>query len=146
LAVDYISGSVALFRANFFRQVGLLDETYFFNMEVADLCQRARQQGYATAVDTRVRAQHDVDRSARWRNTLYVYYVIRNRFHYIRKHGRGWRLPLLGFWALYGLLLSVKLRLSRQPGPAQAVWLGTLDGLTGRFGGQNERVLAQVKH
>lgn len=144
LPVDYISGSVALFRSALFGQVGLLDEGYFFNMEVADLCQRARQHGYSTAVDTRVRAYHDVDRSARWRNTLYVYYVIRNRFRYIRKHGRGWRLPLLGFWALYGLVLGGKLRLSGQPGPALAVWLGTGDGLMGRFGGQNERVLAAV--
>ncbi len=139
--VDYISGSVALFRASLFRQLGLLDEGYFFNMEVADFCQRARLAGYQTVVDPQARATHDVDRSARFRNTLYVYYIIRNRFRYIRKFYGGWRPGLLGFWTLYGLLLTLKLRLSGQVDSARAVWLGTIDGLQGRFGGQNERVL-----
>jgi GT2 family glycosyltransferase len=140
--VNYISGSVALFRSTLFRQLGLLDEGYFFNMEVADFCQRARAAGYQTAVDTQARAKHDVDRSARFRNTLYVYYVIRNRFRYMRKFYPGWRLGLLCFWTLYGLLLALKLRIKGQSAPARAVWLGTVDGLSGRFGGQNDRVLS----
>ena len=52
------------------------------------------------------------------------------------------RWPLTVFWALYSWALAAKLQVSSQPATARAVWLGVNDGLTGRFGGQNERVLA----
>lgn len=140
--VEYISGSVALIRAALFQRVGLLDEAYFFYTEVADLCRRARQQGLRTVVNSRARAIHDLGRSSPRRSTLYTYYLIRNRFLYIRKFYRLARLPLIWFWAIYGWALGFKLRMSGQAASAKAVWLGTGDGLSGRFGGQNERVLA----
>jgi len=140
--VDYISGSVALWRAALFRTAGLLDEDYFFYTEVADLCRRARQHGYQTVVDSRARAYHNLDRSAALRSTLYVYYLIRNRFVYIRKAYRILQWPLLGVWALYSGLLAAKLKVSGQAATAQAVRLGLIDGLRGRWGGQNARVLA----
>jgi GT2 family glycosyltransferase len=140
--VDYISGSVALLRSAVLRKTGLLDEDYFFYTEVADLCHRARQQGYNTVVDTRAMAYHDLDRSASLRDHLYVYYIIRNRFVYIRKRYSLFALPLTIFWAFYSLLLAIKLGLIRRRQSSRAVILGLLDGLIGRFGGQNERVLA----
>ncbi len=141
-AVDYISGSVALIRASVLRQVGLLDEDYFFNTEVADLCFRARAAGYLTVVDTRARAQHNLDRSSSLRSTLYTYYIIRNRFVFIAKRYRAAAWALTGFWAVYSLLLSAKLRWSGERGPARAVYLGMVDGVTRRWGGQNARILA----
>jgi GT2 family glycosyltransferase len=140
--VDYISGSVALIRSELLRAVGLLDEDYFFNMEVADLCRRARMQGWRCVVDGRARAYHNLERSSALRSTLYTYYLIRNRFLYIRKFYRMGRLPLSGLWALYSLLLAGKLRLQGNGATARAVWLGLTDGLRGRWGGQNARVLA----
>jgi GT2 family glycosyltransferase len=140
--VDYISGSVALVRASLFKTIGLLDETYFFYTEVADFCRRARQHGYRTVVNSRARAYHDLKRSSPLRSTLYTYYLIRNRFLYLRKFYRLARWPLTVFWALYSWALAAKLQVSGQPAAARAVWLGVNDGLLGRFGGQNERVLA----
>jgi len=144
--VDYISGSVALVRAAALRTVGFLDEDYFFYTEVADWCRRARTHGYRTVVDTRARAYHNLDRSSSLRNSLYVYYIIRNRFVYIRKAYRTFsgfvRLPLYAFWALYSLLLAIQLRWQGNRARAQAVQVGVFDGLSGRTGGQNERVLA----
>ena len=142
LPVDFISGSVALVRAEVLRQVGLLDEDYFFNTEVADLCFRARAAGYLTVVDTRARAQHNLDRSSTLRSTLYTYYIIRNRFVFIAKRYRIAAWLLTGFWAVYSLLLSFKLRWAGERGPARAVYLGMVDGVTRRWGGQNSRVLA----
>ena len=142
-AVDYISGSVALIRADLLRQVGLLDEDYFFNTEIADLCHRARQAGYTTVVDAHARAQHNLDRSSARRSTLYTYYIVRNRLLYARKRyagSVGWL--LFGLWTLYSLLLVAKLRLQGQRSPAQAVYLAVADGWAGRWGGQNARVLA----
>jgi GT2 family glycosyltransferase len=141
--VMYVPGTVILARAELFRRVGLLDEAYFFSTEVADLCMQAKSCGYLSVIDTRARAYHALSRSSNWRDTLYPYYIIRNRFLFMRKHHR-WQFWLFGFWTLYSLALALKLQLSAKPLTAQAVWLGLLDGLQGRFGGQNERVLVAV--
>ena len=138
--VDYVVGTVILVRPEVFHQVGLLDEAYFFSMEVADLCMRARRKGYVSVVDTRARAYHNLHRSSHLRETLHTYYIIRNRFLFIRKFYSNMRIPLAGFWTLYSLALYLKLRLVWKPAAARAVGLGLTDGLRGRFGGQNERV------
>lgn len=142
LEVDFISGSVALVRAEVLRKVGILDEDYFFNTEVADHCRRAREAGYQTVVDCHARAHHNLDRSSALRSTLYIYYIIRNRFVYVRKRYHLAMWPLMAVWSLYSLLLSAKLRLTGQRATAQAVYLGLVDGVSGRWGGQNSRVLA----
>jgi len=140
--VEYVPGTALLARAELFRTVGLLDEDYFFAMEVADLCMRAGQYGYISVVDTRARALHALDRSSELRETLHTYYIIRNRFLFIRKFYPRQKALFYGFWTLYSLTLSLKIRVSGKPTAAKAVWMGLLDGLRGRFGGQNERVLS----
>jgi GT2 family glycosyltransferase len=143
--VDYISGSVALIRPALLHQVGLLDEAYFFTMELADLSVRARAAGYQTLVEPGAEATHDLQRSASLRSTLYTYYIIRNRFRYIRKFYHRAAPPLTLVWLLYGVLLSRKLHLNGDPASGRAVWLGTSDGVRGRWGGQNGRVLAACR-
>jgi len=141
--VATISGTAILIRPAVFKTVGLLDEAYFFSTELADLCRRARQSaGYRCIIDAHARAYHRIRRSARYRSALYPYYIIRNRFLYIRRFYHALpRLWLIGFWASYSLALSVKLRMTGETATRRAVWLGLVDGLQGRFGGQNERVL-----
>lgn len=140
--VDYVPGTVLLARAEVFRLAGLLDEAYYFTGEIPDLCRRARRYRYLSAVDTRARAFHTLIRSAGYRNSLYPYYIIRNRFLFIRKHYARSKFLFYAFWSFYSLALSLKLHLSGQHDMAWAVRLGLRDGLRGRFGGQNERVLA----
>lgn len=140
--VDCVPGTVLLGRAEAFRQVGLLDERYFYGSEVVDLCLRARSVGYLSAIDARARAYHDLNRSSGLRGTLYPYYIVRNRFLLIRKFHKKRKLLLYGFWGVYSLALSVKEKLKGNAPAAQAVRLGLLDGLRARFGNQNERVLA----
>ncbi len=139
--VECVPGTVFLGRARTFHAVGLLDEDYFFSGEVADLCLRARQQGYLSAIDVRARAFHDLGRSAKIRNTLHTYYSIRNRFLLVRKFHQKHKVVLYGFWALYSLALSTRVRLDGNRPTARAIRLGLLDGLHGRWGGQNDRVL-----
>jgi GT2 family glycosyltransferase len=139
--VEYVPGTVIMGRAEVFRAVGLLDEDYFFSTEVADLCMRAERHGYTSVIDARARASHALDRSSELRGTLHTYYIIRNRFLFIRKFYPKSQVLFHGFWALYSLALCFKVRLSGQSATARAIWLGLLDGLRGRFGGQNERVL-----
>lgn len=138
--VETISGTAVLIRAAMLRQVGLLDERFFFSTEMADLSLRARQHGFVCAVDRRAEASHTISRSAPLRNSLYVYYIVRNRLLFLRNHYR-WRLDLRGFWLVYTLALALKLWLGGQRVTARAVWLALLDGVNGRFNGQNERVM-----
>jgi GT2 family glycosyltransferase len=140
--IEYIPGTVILGRAEVFRTVGLLDEDYFFNMEVADLCMRARQHGYISVIDTRAQAAHALSRSSSFRDTLYPYYIIRNRFLFIHKHYAR-NVFLYSFWIIYSLALCLKVQLSGQSRLGKAISLGLIDGLRGRFGGQNERVLTR---
>ena len=138
--VEYVPGTVLLARADVFRRVGLLDEDYFFTMEVADLCRRAARAGYRSVVDTRARAHHALERSSELRRTLHTYYIVRNRFLFIRKFypRAGWFLFFV--WSLYSLALFLKL-LPTQPDTARAVRLGWRDGLRGRFGDRNVQLL-----
>jgi len=160
--VECVPGTVFLGRARTFHTVGLLDEDYFFGGEVADLCLRARQrgqttsergqttsergqttsEGYLSAIDVRARAFHDLGRSAAFRDTLHTYYSIRNRFLLIRKFHQQHKVLFYSFWTLYSLALSARVQFGGNPPTARAIRLGLLDGLHGRWGGQNERVLA----
>ena len=141
-AVEYVPGTVVLIRADTLRAVGLLDEAYFFGGELADLCTRARDLGYGSAVDLEARATHSLDRSSLLRDRLHAYYILRNRFLYIRKfRPRNHRLLYAG-WIAYGAGLVVANLLRGRPLTARALGLGLVDGVRGRFGGQNDRVLA----
>jgi GT2 family glycosyltransferase len=140
--VECVPGTVILIRDKVFREVGLLDVDYFYSSEVADLCLRARQHGYLSAIDTRARAFHALDRSSRFRDTLYAYYIVRNRFLLVRKFDQRRKLLFFGIWTLYSLALAVKELLSGSLPAARAIRLGLIDGMRGRFGGQNKRVLA----
>lgn len=139
--VDYIPGTVMLIRAELFRRVGLLDEAYFFSGEIPDWCHRAKFAGYLSAINTEARAYHTVSRSSNFRETLYTYYIIRNRFLFIRKFYRASKVILFSFWTLYSLALSLKVQWEGKNPTATAIRLGLSDGLKGRFGDQNERVM-----
>ncbi len=143
--VNNVSGTAALIRPEVFRDAGLLDEDFFFSTEMADFCARARYYGWQSVINAEAKAYHTVNRSARYRNSLYVYYIIRNRFLYIRKYYHYLpRLGLEAFWAAYSAALALKLKRQNARATSKAVWLGVKDGLAGRFGGQNERVLAKI--
>ncbi|MEM7030283.1 MAG: glycosyltransferase family 2 protein [Chloroflexota bacterium] len=141
--VNNVSGTAVLIRADIFERSGLLDEAYFFSTEMADFCARAKGYGFNSVIDTRAKAHHTISRSANHRSTLYVYYIVRNRFIYLRKfYGSFVKYLLLLFWASYSAALMIKLRLSGETATATAVRLALLDGLLQRFGGQNARVMA----
>jgi hypothetical protein len=141
--VEYVPGTVLLIRPAALDAVGLLNERFFFNMEVAELCMRATQQGYRSVIDPRAQATHALEaRPSQLRETLYAYYIIRNRFLMIRDVQPRPRGGFYAFWTLYSTALALKLRLEGNLQAARAIWLGLQDGLVGRFGNQNERVLA----
>jgi GT2 family glycosyltransferase len=138
--VDYVPGTAVLIRREVFEAVGLLDEDYFFGGEMADLCARARRSGFRSLIDPRARASHDLERSSELRETLHAYYVLRNRFLYIRKHHFARRRALYSLWAVRGVYYCTAAAARGKVRRARAIALGLADGLRGRFGGQNDRV------
>lgn len=138
--VAYVPGTAAMLRARLVGEIGLLDEDYFFGGELADLCERARRRGYGSAVVPSARAWHDTALASGLRETLYPYYVLRNRFLFVRKFRRRWRFLLIPLWTAYGVVSVLAAALRGRWRRARVAALALGDGLAGRFGGQNERV------
>jgi len=133
--VDYVSGTVALLRATVLAEIGLFDETYFFSGEMADLCERIKQRGYHCAITPQATATHDTHQASAFRETLYAYYILRNRFLFIRKFRRVWLMPLFIFWIAYGLAFIIKAMWHNKWNSSRATWLALKDGLMSHFGG-----------
>ena len=58
--LDYVTGACMLLRRRLLEEVGLLDDTFFFYFEDADLCRRARAAGWKLAVAHDARIVHAV--------------------------------------------------------------------------------------
>lgn len=137
----YVPGTAVLVRAEVFRAVGLFDEDFFFSGEVADFCERARQAGFGCAVDTRARATHRKHVARAAIGQLHLYYTLRNRFLFVRKHRRALALLLFPCWTIIGALMAVKARLRGDAGAARAAMLALRDGWKAVYGNQNEQFL-----
>jgi hypothetical protein len=140
--VEYVPGTVFLARSSIFKEIGLLDEDYFFSGEIADFCKRVRDAGHRVCVDLDEQAGHGLDRAAEpLRKTLYVYYSLRNRFLYVRKHHRGTRVLYFPFWIGVAVSMFGRALIKGQPATARAISLALLDGLSNRYGNQNAKFL-----
>ena len=117
----------------------MLDENYFFSGEIADFCKRVRDAGYRVCIDLKVQARHHSDHAEPLRKTLYVYYSLRNRFLYVRKHHRGMRALYFLYWFGVGTLMIGRALIKGQLAKARAICLALLDGLAGRYGNQNAK-------
>ncbi len=137
-AVDYVSGTVFLARGSVFKEIGLLDEEYFLSGEIADFCKRARDRGHEVCVDLEVEAQHHTDQTPlHLRETLYLYYGLRNRFLYVRKHYPRRKLRYFTYWTIRGGLGFARAVSQGKIAKARAILLAMIHGCRGRYGNQN---------
>ena len=141
--VDYVPGTAILIAAEVFRRVGLLDEAYFISGEIADFCLRARRLGFRPLMDPRVDVFHDTGRSSELRVAFYAYYFLRNRFLYVGKLYPRWRIPLMLYWAAFGLVSVTGSRLRGQKRRAHALSLALRHGVSGQFSDRSQEILAQ---
>ena len=138
--VDYVSGTIFLARRELFEQIGLLDERFFFSGEIADLCKRAKDQGHRICVDLTVEADHDRDETVGpLRETLYIYYSLRNRFLYVRKHYPTEKLKYFAYWFSRGVIELARTLGALKLAKARAVLLALLHGGINEFGNQNAK-------
>jgi GT2 family glycosyltransferase len=139
--VDYLPGTAVCIRRRLFTLIGLFDEDYFFGGEMADFCERARAAGFQSAVHYRAVALHRLDRSSAIRENLHIYYILRNRFLFVRKFRRGEKGRLMAFWCGVGVFLAAAALLKGQTRRFRAIGLALGDALVGRYGNQNRRIL-----
>ncbi|MCI5207634.1 MAG: glycosyltransferase family 2 protein [Candidatus Electrothrix sp. ATG2] len=141
--VDYVSGTICLIRSSLLEQIGLLDEEYFFSGEVADLCERAKQQRMSSgasdaycriAVNPLASGSHDLSASHGNRGGIYTYYTVRNRFLYIRKHLRSSIPRLFPYWTSQHLRHALRCFREKKKTELRMVLKGLLHGLIGKYG------------
>ncbi len=124
--VEWLSACAMLIKSEVFREIGLLDNDYFFGTEDADFCLRASRNGYKIVYVGKTCVYHKTSFS-RFRNkykSYHHYYNMRNLLIFIKKHQtfsvrfvlsflvsvtkRGlWSLMRLDFRSLYALWFAV---------------------------------------
>lgn len=134
--VDYISGCAILVRRDVIKQIGLLDERFYYYWEETDWCVRAGQQGWRIVHVPAAKIWHKgVQRNYR-PNRSVAYYNTRNRFLLLAKHHAPLSVWAYAWWQALRTLASLSLRPKwRVERPARdAMWRGVVDFLLRRWG------------
>jgi GT2 family glycosyltransferase len=84
--VEFVSGAMMLIDANFLREQGGLDESYFFGMEDQVLCWLARRNGFSIMIDPRSEIVHQKGGTAGQHNPFRYYHNTYNRVTFARRH------------------------------------------------------------
>jgi N-acetylglucosaminyl-diphospho-decaprenol L-rhamnosyltransferase len=87
--VDQIIGAFFLVRRTLYEELGGLDERFFVYFEEVDFCYRARVRGYASVYLSDATAQHYGGGSTEQVKATRLFYSLRSRILYGRKHFSG---------------------------------------------------------
>lgn len=135
---DFVLTCAALVRAEAFRAAGGFDEDYFVYHEDVDFCVRVRRAGYRVRYEPGVRARHRVP-PGKTRTPERLYYLLRNKLLFLRKHLPPARHPLA--WALQAstlvprmVLQSIAVRRGLDVGELRTLLAAGRDGFRGRTG------------
>jgi len=140
--VEYVPGAVFLARRSVFEKIGLLDERFFFSGEVADLCKRTLEGGDRVCIDLEVGALHITDNTlSSRRDTLYVYYSLRNRLLYAKKHYSSQPIKNFVLWLKLCCFELGKALARARIRKAHAILLAIVHGCVNRYGNQNDAFL-----
>jgi GT2 family glycosyltransferase len=134
--VDYLPGTACILRVATLKKVGTFDERYFFSGEMADLCLRIRNSGHFCIVHTGVEIIHNVGQDTPMRERIHLYYSVRNRFLYIRKHETKYIIWII-FWIFFTCSLVISAMFKGKTHSAKAALLGARDGIFQRYGDRN---------
>lgn len=131
--VDFIVGCGLMVKRDVLERVGLLDEQFFIYYEESDLCARIRKAGFRVVYQPRARLWHKVSRTFGPGSEFAVYYMHRNVFLYLARHGKR---PLLGrLVVLYNMLRLALVWTVQGKHRRRRVLLRALgDSLRGRWG------------
>lgn len=94
---EFATGCGMLLRTGLGQRLGWFDERLWAYAEDSDLCFRARELGYQTAVVPKALMQHAVSATFGLGSAKSMYFITRNSLWLARRHGLGWP---LGTWRL----------------------------------------------
>jgi len=125
-----LCGASMLLRTAALERTGLLDETFFFCWEDADLSQRLLAAGWKLAVAEDSRVTHKEGASAAAASPFRIFHHVRGIVLFARRHS-----PVPWFSATFATLLCAAncLVLRRRPTLLAAVWSGFADGYRTRW-------------
>jgi GT2 family glycosyltransferase len=135
--VDYACGVLMLVRSDVFRDVGLMDETFFMYHEDHEFSQRVLKSYKMVYIPDAI-AYHQSGGGTGWKNytELYLYYHTRNRFWVFKDSSWLYKLYVALFSTVNSLAKSI-LILQNIGDPAgkvskrlKALWTGWRDGLS----------------
>jgi N-acetylglucosaminyl-diphospho-decaprenol L-rhamnosyltransferase len=102
--VDQVIGAYFLIRRSVFGALGGFDERFFMYLEDVDLAYRARRLGYPSYFLAEASVYHKEMTSTMQVRGRRLFYLLRSRTQYARKHWPAWQAALLA-----GLILAVEL-------------------------------------
>lgn len=88
--MDHVIGAFLVIRRQIFEQVGGFDERYFMYHEEIDLCLRCRELGWSTFYLADVHVFHATNVSSDRIRAKRLFYVLRSRHQYGRRHWTRW--------------------------------------------------------
>lgn len=131
---DYITGCSMLVGRRLIEDIGLMDEAYFLYFEETEWCVRAANRGYRLVYAPRSVVSHKESVSVRRFENLPIYYLTRNRLHFLQRNGvkANWIRRFAGdFRTLLGLISNNQAITGRYLIKAYHHWLagymGSLD-------------------
>ena len=143
---DYITGCCMFVKREVFESAGLLDTRLFLYFEDADFCVRAKDSGYVILFQPRAVLYHRVSISTRHDSPVYIYFNLRNKIIFLRKHSavRKWvkHLPYLTYF-YFRQIARLLLKWHDLRG-VRAACLGLWDGLRNYTGQAGEGSLYKL--
>lgn len=134
--VDYVQ--FQFIRTDILRRIGFFDPDYFAYWEDVDLCIRAKRAGYRVVSVPTARVWHEGSHTAKKMRGLIPYYMVRNRFRFMKKWATGAQYSVFvayfSFFEFWRELLT-QLVPMWDAGSLGAFLRGTLDGLSYHPGG-----------
>ena len=143
---DFVTGCCLMTRREVIERIGMLDAGFFLYYEDSDFCIRAKEAGYSVIYQPKAVLYHKVSHSTELDSPVYIYFNLRNKIFFLRKHSSPgmWirHLPYLSyFYARQLVRLSLKHRNYRA---TKAALLGLRDGLINNTGEIGEGSLYEI--
>lgn len=127
--VDQVIGAYFLIRRPLFESLGGFDERFFMYLEDVDLAYRARLRGYPSYFLAEVPVYHQGQVSSEQVRAERVFYLLRSRREYARKHWPRWQASTLTAMMLVvelparGALAAARGQREQAKEIARAAWL-----------------------
>ena len=143
---DFVTGCCLMTKREVVQKIGFLDAGFFLYYEDVDFCLRAKEAGYSVLYQPAATLYHKVSASTEWDSPVYIYFNLRNKILFLRKHTRPsvWiaNLPYLVYF--YGRQFIRLIFKHRNFRAAEAALFGLSDGLKGFTGEHGKGRLSQL--